>query len=163
MIYATRTPAEYKVPDIKPLDTATLRSDECRPSSPSHPRPSGFANPIPWIVSAALPWLCLLVAIWFLAFEFQLTVGARTSDAGNLSVANATAGEPSVITHRLLTPASPIGPHGELTQTSTQECDDMSTAFPADILVGRTMEELEYLESTLCPGSSGADLSHSGE
>jgi hypothetical protein len=97
----------------------------------------------------------MVVAIWLLAFGFQLAVGAHSSDSARLSVANPTVGP-----YRWQAANSSIAADDEGADPTTQEeCVDMGRRFPADVLVAMTMEELKYLESTLCPSASGADPS----
>jgi hypothetical protein len=164
MISAKQTPPEYKTHGIKPHRAAGYRSLERPSSSSQHLRPSAVADPTSWIASAAIPWLCLLVAVWFLAFAFQLAVGSHTSDAVNLSAANATTGAASLIPNRSQTATSTIAAHDERADASThEECDDMRKRLPSDVLVAMTMEDLKYLESTLCQSSSDPDHSPSGE
>jgi hypothetical protein len=89
---------------------------------------------------------------------FQLAVGAHSSHADSLSVANPTDGEPSLVSNRSQHATSAIAANDEQPDVSIQEqCGDMSKRFPADVLVAMTMEELQYLESALCPSSVGAD------
>jgi hypothetical protein len=94
------------------------------------------------MASAALRWLCLLAAIWILAFVFDVAVGAHTSDAGRLSIAP----------NSSQTATSSSAADDEHTDASNQEeCNEMSKRLPPEVLVAMTMEELRYLESTLCP------------
>src|SRR5215472_12895426 len=97
MISAEQTPADsqyagYQTARRSP-NLVVRRCSEPNSSS-KHPRLrlSAIADLTARIPSAPLQWLCLVVAIWFLAFEFQLAVGAHSSDSARLSGANPTVG-----------------------------------------------------------------------
>jgi hypothetical protein len=94
----------------------------------AHPRRTASADRRSQIVCVAVPWLCLLLVECSLALVCELAVGALQPNIGNASVPEAT-------------PA---------------QCHTESEKFLADVLVTMTTEDLRYLESTLCPSSSGA-------
>ena len=81
------------------------------------------------IGSTGLSWLCLLLAVTTVAVALQLAVAAvlTSDDSAPASVATMAPGN------------------------NTFEQCDMGTRIPADVLVAMTMDELLYLQSSLCP------------
>jgi hypothetical protein len=76
-------------------------------------------------VGGTLLWLCLLIAGSALAIVLQLVAVAALPSAEPTTVDDAAG-----------------------VQT---ECDDIGKRLPPDVLVAMKTEELQYLESTMCP------------
>jgi hypothetical protein len=128
----------------------------------THLRRTPIADLASHVARAALPWLCLLIAVSSLALVFQLAVEAHPLNAGSPSVGEATDSETSGVPNRSQPVTLPVAPYDDGTNVSVQgQCYDMSKRFPADVLVSMTMEELNYLESTLCPSSFDTEHSYS--
>ena len=88
-----------------------------------------------------VPWLCLLLAIAVATAALQLVAAAVPVNPGTTAVSFAA---PDSVAS--LSPSS----NARSAPQQAVQCDEMSSRVAVDVLVSMTMEDLRYLESTLC-------------